>query len=129
MTGYEYDKASKLIKIPDALNRITSEEKKVTKTGITPTTDAVSHTYDSLGRVTSKSETGYNSYTVNLGYDAVGNIKTIRSADAVGGYNGRLIGDIADNITVNVHPSTTLGGTPTLELYYRDSGKSVKIRY
>ena len=66
---------------------IFAEEKKVTKADITPATDVVRYTYDSLGRVTSKSETGYNSYTVNLGYDAVGNINTIRSDDAAGGYN------------------------------------------
>ena len=31
--------------------------------------------------------------------------------------NGIIAGDLPDGRTINIHPSTTLGGTPSLEIY------------
>ncbi len=43
--------------------------------------------------------------------------------------NGTVVGDLPNNCTINVHPSTSLGGTPTLEIYDTLTGISTKIRY
>ncbi len=43
--------------------------------------------------------------------------------------NGTIAGDLPDGRTINIHPSTTLGGTPSVEIYDPVTGKSIKIRY
>ncbi len=43
--------------------------------------------------------------------------------------NGIIAGDLPDGRTINIHPSTTLGGTPSLEIYDPVTKKSIKIRY
>ena len=43
--------------------------------------------------------------------------------------NGTIAGDLPDGRTINIHPSTTLNGTPSVEVYDPVTGKSVKIRY
>ena len=43
--------------------------------------------------------------------------------------NGTIVGDLPDGRTINIHPSTTLGGTPSVEIYDPVIGKSIKIRY
>jgi len=43
--------------------------------------------------------------------------------------NGTVVGDLPDGTTINMHPSTSLGGTPTVEIYNPNTGISTKIRY
>lgn len=43
--------------------------------------------------------------------------------------NGTIAGDLPDGRTINIHPSTTLNGTPSVEVYDPATGKSIKIRY
>ena len=43
--------------------------------------------------------------------------------------NGTVVGDLTDGRVVNVHPSTSLSGTPSVEIYDPITGKSIKIRY
>ena len=43
--------------------------------------------------------------------------------------NGTIAGDLSDGRTINIHPSTTLGGTPSVEIYDPATGKSIKILY
>ena len=43
--------------------------------------------------------------------------------------NGTMVGDLPDGRTINIHPSTTLNGTPSLEIYNPATGTSIKIRY
>lgn len=43
--------------------------------------------------------------------------------------NGTVVGDLPDGRTVNLHPSSTLGGTPTVEIYDPSTGMSTKVRY
>ncbi len=43
--------------------------------------------------------------------------------------NGTIVGDLPDGRTINLHPSTTLGGTPSVEIYDPVIRKSIKIRY
>lgn len=43
--------------------------------------------------------------------------------------NGTIVGDLTDGRIINIHPSTTLNGTPTLEIYDPSTGTSIKIRY
>lgn len=43
--------------------------------------------------------------------------------------NGTVVGNLPDGRTVNLHPSSTLGGTPTVEIYDPSTGMSTKIRY
>lgn len=42
---------------------------------------------------------------------------------------GTIVGDLPDGRTINIHPSTTLNGTPSLEIYDPVTGTSIKIRY
>jgi len=43
--------------------------------------------------------------------------------------NGTIVGDLTDGTTANLHPSSSLGGTPTVEIYDPITGISTKIRY
>ena len=43
--------------------------------------------------------------------------------------NGTIVGDLPDGTTININPSTTLKGRPSLEIYDPVTGKSIKIRY
>jgi hypothetical protein len=43
--------------------------------------------------------------------------------------NGATVGYLSDGRTVNIHPSSSLGGMPTLEIYNPATGKRIKIRY
>jgi hypothetical protein len=43
--------------------------------------------------------------------------------------NGTLVGDLVDGRIINIHPSTSLGGMPSLEIYNPLTGDSIKIRY
>ena len=43
--------------------------------------------------------------------------------------NGTIVGDLSDGRTINIHPSTTLNGTPSVEIYDSITGLSIKIRY
>ena len=43
--------------------------------------------------------------------------------------NGTVVGDLPDGTTINMHPSTSLGGIPTVEIYNPNTGISTKIRY
>lgn len=43
--------------------------------------------------------------------------------------NGTTVGYLSDGRTINMHPSTTLSGTPSVEIYDPVSGRSIKIRY
>lgn len=43
--------------------------------------------------------------------------------------NGTIIGDLSDGRTINIHPSTTLNRTPSVEIYDPNTGASIKIRY
>lgn len=43
--------------------------------------------------------------------------------------NGTTVGDLPDGRIINIHPSTTLNGTPSLEIYDPATGTSIKIRY
>ncbi len=43
--------------------------------------------------------------------------------------SGTIVGDLPDGRTINIHPSTTLSGTPSVEIYDPVTGKSIKIRY
>jgi len=43
--------------------------------------------------------------------------------------DGRLVGDLPDGRTVNIHPSTSSGGVPTVEVYNPNTGIRIKIRY
>lgn len=43
--------------------------------------------------------------------------------------NGTTAGDLPDGNTINVHPSTSSGGVPTVEIYNPTTGRSIKIRY
>ncbi len=43
--------------------------------------------------------------------------------------NGTVVGDLPDGTTINMHPSTSLAGTPTVEIYNPNTGISTKIRY
>lgn len=43
--------------------------------------------------------------------------------------NGTIVGELSDGRVINLHPSTTLNGAPTLEIYDSVTGKSSKIRY
>jgi hypothetical protein len=43
--------------------------------------------------------------------------------------NGAIVGDLPDGRVANLHPSSSMGGTPTLEIYDPISGNSIKIRY
>jgi RHS repeat-associated protein len=64
------------------------------------------------------------------GYQAALNDFYALSPENVRIYDGgRLVGDIADNITINIHPSTSMNGVPSLEIFLRDIGRSIKIRY
>jgi len=42
---------------------------------------------------------------------------------------GVTVGNLPDGRTVNIHPSSTLHGTPTLEIFCRVTKTSIKIRY
>jgi RHS repeat-associated protein len=43
--------------------------------------------------------------------------------------NGTIVGDLPDGRTINLHPSTSLKGTPTVEIRDPSIGRSIKIRY
>jgi len=43
--------------------------------------------------------------------------------------NGTVVGDLPDGTTINLHPSTSLKGVISLEIYDPVSGHSIKIRY
>ena len=43
--------------------------------------------------------------------------------------NGTIVGDLPDGCIINIHPSTTLSGAPSLEIYNPVTGTSIKIRY
>lgn len=43
--------------------------------------------------------------------------------------NGTIVGELPDGRIINLHPSTTLNGAPTLEIYDPVTGKSSKTRY
>jgi|GEM_PF-2573107 len=43
--------------------------------------------------------------------------------------NGTIVGDLPDGRTINLHPSTSLNGTPTVEIRDPSIGRSIKIRY
>jgi len=43
--------------------------------------------------------------------------------------NGRIIGDLPGGNTVNIHPGTSVGGAPTLEIFVRSTRTRLKIRY
>ena len=43
--------------------------------------------------------------------------------------NGTIVGDLPNGATVNLHSASSLGGTPTVEIYYPTTGFSIKIRY
>jgi len=45
-------------------------------------------------------------------------------------YPGEIIvGDLADGRVINIHPGTTVGGAPTLEIRDPATRTSIKIRY
>jgi hypothetical protein len=43
--------------------------------------------------------------------------------------NGTIVGDLPNGRTVNLHPSSSLGGTPTVEIFDPATGLRTKIRY
>ena len=43
--------------------------------------------------------------------------------------NGTTVGSLPGGMTANLHPSSSLGGTPTVEIYNTVTGLSTKIRY
>ena len=43
--------------------------------------------------------------------------------------NGTTVGDLPNGQTVNIHVSSTLNGTPSLEIYDSQTNTSIKIRY
>lgn len=43
--------------------------------------------------------------------------------------NGTTVGDLPDGRIINIHPSTTLNSTPSLEIYDPVTGTSIKICY
>ena len=43
--------------------------------------------------------------------------------------NGTIVGNLADGRAVNIHPGSSVGGAPTLEIFNRSTGVRIKIRY
>ncbi len=43
--------------------------------------------------------------------------------------NGTIVGELSNGCIINIHPSTSLNGVPTVEIYNPSSGQSIKIRY
>ena len=43
--------------------------------------------------------------------------------------NGAIVGYLSDGRTVNIHPGTSVGKAPTLEIYDSISRESIKFRY
>ena len=43
--------------------------------------------------------------------------------------NGTVLGDLANGTTINIHPGTSVGGAPTLEIFDTLIKMKIKIRY
>ncbi|MCR5824059.1 MAG: S8 family serine peptidase [Lachnospiraceae bacterium] len=68
----------------DALNRVASVEKEVVTAGYEAVTDVVQYSYDVLGRMIGKTESGLNDSDISLSYDAIGNVTRIQNTSALG---------------------------------------------
>ena len=67
------------------------------------------------------SEKGYD--VAKADFDSL-NLENVRTYSG-----GIIVGNMLDGRSVNIHPSTTLQGVPSLEIYNPVTGCSIKIRY
>jgi len=86
----------------------------------------------------SKNPTGlvdnYESVARHTGMDAANkaakaDFNKLKSTNVRTMPNGTIVGDLPGNRTANVHLGASVGDAPTLEIYYRNTGRSTKIRY
>jgi hypothetical protein len=80
---------------------------------------------------TNKTSTGVSNFTSSSrGMDAArADFNSLNPTNVRTASNGTVIGDLLDGRVVNIHPGSSVGGAPTLEVFNRNTMERTKIRY